>query len=536
MRAVMATLSTAVICVLTVCCIHTGMVIGFSSVDETRSLLEQYNAHEGSHSSFPKIKGPKSKHDKIAIIGAGPAGIHMAYKLKAAGYTNVTIFEMKSFIGGKSVTRYHRRVPHEMGTVYAQPDYTEIYRLVKEFDAGRILPMPSPTVWINKEHPTPLSNLQSNLQILASLRPDITNVTVAAVYIQQAIGKYVGLHSQMFGSYEGELMPRPSSVVLSQLNMTFLEFLKFHDIEVLKGLIVSAMTAQGYGHIDEISALYGMMWVTPRFLTAVATPPSPEVKSVVKILSKGFQFLWSEIARQFNLNVKLSSPVRQVMRLKHSDGFYVKYWKCGRLHGAMFDFIITSPTMKFMSNVINFDPKAQELFSRTFNYYYTTTLADTDYGANRGLSPQDYFTFNINSKEESSVWVHRDSYSSLKYITDANYTSGMYPDGPDGLYTQSSVYYQFSKERPSRQTLTRKLKDHILNVEKATNLKIKDRMIWNYFPRYSVSDMAMGILWDIFDIQGEHGIWYIGSSVSFESVKSVVDYNNLLLRQFVCNN
>ena len=30
-------------------------------------------------------------------------------------------------------------------------------------------------------------------------------------------------------------------------------------------------------------------------------------------------------------------------------------------------------------------------------------------------------------------------------------------------------------------------------------------------------------------MQGKHGIWYAGSSVSFESVKSVVEYNKILL-------
>lgn len=30
----------------------------------------------------PRIKGPKSTADRIAIIGAGPSGMHMAYELK----------------------------------------------------------------------------------------------------------------------------------------------------------------------------------------------------------------------------------------------------------------------------------------------------------------------------------------------------------------------------------------------------------------------------------------------------------------------
>ncbi|XP_021351265.1 uncharacterized protein LOC110449016 isoform X2 [Mizuhopecten yessoensis] len=456
----------------------------------------------------------------------------MAYRLKEEGYTRVKIFEKNDYIGGKSKTLYHRRVPHEMGTVYTQPDYTEIYKLVKEFDAGDILPMPSPDIWVSKNPPIYMTTLENSIRILMKNRPNITTPTEAAGIIQQSIVKYVGLHNTLFGTYEGELMPRPCENVLSQVNMTFEVFLTTNNIEGLEGIILSALTMQGYGHIDEISALYGMMWVTPQLLLGLVKPIITPEDRVVKILSKGFQSLWEQIARQNNLNVKLSSPVKTVSCLKHGRGFCVKYMKCGRLYGEKFDFIITSPTMKSMSDIIRFKPKVRELFSKTFNDYFTTTLADTDYGVNRGKTPQDYYAFNIIAKEESSVWGHRDSYSSLNYIIEGNYTEG----NPGGQNVQSSVYYQLSKQKPDPKTLTRKLRAHISTVEVSDNLKIKDRFIWNYFPRYSVSDMASGILWDIFDIQGKHNIWYIGSSVSFESVKSVVEYNNLLLRQLSGNN
>ena len=42
-----------------------------------------------------------------------------------------------------------------------------------------------------------------------------------------------------------------------------------------------------------------------------------------------------------------------------------------------------------------------------------------------------------------------------------------------------------------------------------------------------------GRIWDIFSMQGQHRTWYSGASVSFESVKSVMEYNKLLLRQFI---
>lgn len=45
------------------------------------------------------IKGPKSLSDDIAIIGAGPSGIHMAYLLKEKGFKNVKILERTNRLG-----------------------------------------------------------------------------------------------------------------------------------------------------------------------------------------------------------------------------------------------------------------------------------------------------------------------------------------------------------------------------------------------------------------------------------------------------
>lgn len=46
-----------------------------------------------------KIRGPKSCNDRIAVVGAGPSGVHMAYLLKKKGFKNIKIYEETSRIG-----------------------------------------------------------------------------------------------------------------------------------------------------------------------------------------------------------------------------------------------------------------------------------------------------------------------------------------------------------------------------------------------------------------------------------------------------
>ena len=50
---------------------------------------------------FPKIIGP-NPNDKVWIVGAGAAGLHMALSLKDKGYKEIRIFEKTNRHGGKS--------------------------------------------------------------------------------------------------------------------------------------------------------------------------------------------------------------------------------------------------------------------------------------------------------------------------------------------------------------------------------------------------------------------------------------------------
>ena len=64
----------------------------------------------------------------------------------------------------------------------------------------------------------------------------------------------------------------------------------------------------------------------------------------------------------------------------------------------------------------------------------------------------------------------------------------------------------------------------------ARDIDIVAMKTWRYFPRYSQKDMEKGYIWRILEMQGKYGMWYIGSSVCFDSVKSVLEYNKLLLK------
>lgn len=306
---------------------------------------------------------------------------------------------------------------------------------------------------------------------------------------------------------------------------------------MLKAMFIPSHTVQGYGHLDEIPAFYGLIWNTPNLLSGILTS-TPQDRAV-KILENGFQFLWEEIARQTSLDIRYYHEVNYIKRVKirseckYAIDIYYSKFDC-QYSKDRFDFLIITPTMKMMLEQMDCRREEAELFSNTHHTYFTTTVLDTDYGVNRPLNPSSMFLSDIGRKVNNlGGWVLRDSFASLMNITGGDYRNGTYPGGPDGKYVQTSVFYQMSKVKQRSSTIYRRLARYLKRVLKMNIIGDSvEQIIWSYFPRYSKEDLADGVLWNIYDLQGKYNTWYIGSSVCFESVKSVVEYNLLLLRNY----
>ena len=179
---------------------------------------------------------------------------------------------------------------------------------------------------------------------------------------------------------------------------------------------------------------------------------------------------------------------------------------------------------------IDYIPKEQELLTRTEHVYFTTAILNSR-NVTRPKTPIDYFFSNVLLKREHSVWAQRDSYALVMGYQGDDYQNGVYPNGDDGLAFRSTVVYAMGKVDPALTGTDLELQflDHAKHMG-GTDLQLLNLTTWNYFPRFSPADMEKGVLWRILEVQGQYGMWYIGSSVCFESVKSVTDYNKMIVQ------
>lgn len=478
---------------------------------------------------FPTtIPSPRRLSDKIAIVGAGPAGVHMAYLLKKRGFRNIVVYEKSGRIGGKSLTIDYRDTPHEMGTCYTHPDYEDnLIALAREYGLWDPVDIPSANVRFDV-FPVPFTYSQYVIgEIMKILKTNES--TVAQTALLKTIIHYCKLHRQMFGKYEGEIMRQPNHVTREALRCTFKKFLAKHNLLVLEPIFLASHTIQGYGHLDEISALYGLMWNTPVYMRALAGKFIGRSHGLTMIRS-GFQNLWKTVVKKENIQVIFNANIANVKRYPnyvHLDAWF-RYGLIWYKKRSYFHFLVWTPSVYTNIRRLDLCHKEWNIFSKLKPVWFSTTLFSSTYGI-RGKSPIDYWVDNVNEKREHSLWAQRDSYATLTGQYGEAYRNGSLPDGPDGLFIRTGIAYQYGKTKPRNKYCLKKTLTDSLKATGASKIQIMRQKIWEYFPRFSPDDMANGALWDIFKMQGSRRTWFSGSSVNFESVKSVMEYNKLLV-------
>ena len=97
---------------------------------------------------WPAIPGP-SPSDKVCIVGAGPAGLHMALLLKRRGYSDLTIYEKTGRVGGKSYDINYRGVPNPLGTSFTEPSYYDNFIPLAEEFGAELVALPTPNLWFS---------------------------------------------------------------------------------------------------------------------------------------------------------------------------------------------------------------------------------------------------------------------------------------------------------------------------------------------------------------------------------------------------
>jgi hypothetical protein len=439
----------------------------------------------------------KNKQPRIAIVGAGPAGMSAAWFLKQNGYRHVRVFEKADRVGGKCLTfpyegRQFDMAAHEMLAGYG--DVMDIaraldvpttgYQNVLVYDRGsrRYMDMLTATQ----------SGGYGRLQVVwAALRYTWMLLTRFREFSQPGSG---------FRNAPPELLQPLDS------------WLKSRRLEALKETVLFVMKVQGFGRLDQIPAAYFVKfqglrnWLSNVLHVAGLTQYWP------RVLKHGFQSLWEAVARE--VDVSLDTGIRAIRRrpAEGSNSIEVEIEFAGDRKAERFDQLILAcpidlPTLTGMG--LDLGPQETRLLEKVRYVEFVTTACRVE-----GVPAGVVGTIPLPSMLDYTGYIK---------IYDDSDMAIFFNLAPSEAYDPDEILEKTRKQVSDLPEYQGKV---------ARLIERHSQQGWRYFPHVSLTDFSAGFYDQLESLQGFEKTYYTSSLLGFETVGNTVAYSRGLVNRY----
>ena len=398
----------------------------------------------------------------------------------------MVIFEKSSRVGGKCYDINYRGTPHAQGANFLEANYFNNDSLVpflEEYGLADLVPVPPTDFWITNSARDPGSNL-TRAQYLLSAASKLTNSTSLEVntgFFLNALIKYIQVHKELFGLYEGDLMQRPTAEVMHRIRGTLMDFLKREDLLAMVPIFDGTQTLAGYGHLDEIAALYGLLWHNPRLVLTAALAALKQSSKPFGMFSLkyGYEHIWKTIAMKEKLNIHFQTDIVSIKKERNS--VHLKTWQNFEAKTEVCDFLIWTPeASQFIRTVENPSEEENRLLATLRPEVYYAHLINVEGGIRH--SPTTAYMANVLSKEEEYAVTWTADMAGL--LTPGITAPGgieKYNEGT-GLRTLYALHAP-AKHHTSETFLKEKMRNHLMKGFNVTSVEFLNTIAHPYLPR-----------------------------------------------------
>jgi len=459
---------------------------------------------------------------RIAIVGAGAAGLSAAHQLKKLGYDHIVIYEKEAQVGGKARTLTLDGHKIELGTLFFSNRYKNLLALAEEFNL-------------------PVDTFQSRFMFYdhSGKKVPYKGYTGSSLYESfLGINRFRKLRNNLsllnqpgFANIENEDVLEPMS--------SFAHDYEFQSIFAPFDLILVGF---GYGYMDQVPALYplklmdllydaglnGIIEITKlKFSYPLSLPypsglgmpgvselfsPSPYMTDIMR-LTNGSQSLWEEMAKQFGDDVRLSSPVTHVKRHCIDEKCTIDVQSQNNIE--QYDKLIVATPLDVALHYLGDDASQieQDLFRRVkyINYKVTVFRSET-----LPKSETVFFQQHLTSDRRGHIVAY------LSYYEDSNIF----------IAYQQADWVDPSQQEQQMQDLRETLHEDLQAIGGSVD-EILYEKLWNHFPHFETPDIENGIYQKLEDLQGVKGTYYVGSIMNFDTIETTIEFSyDLMKRHF----
>ncbi|MCU0663604.1 MAG: FAD-dependent oxidoreductase [Myxococcota bacterium] len=292
------------------------------------------------------------KDQRIAVVGAGAAGLTAAQELKKRGYQHTTVFEKEEAVGGKVSTYFLDGKPYELGAIWATTDYRTVHALSDELAVPRFA-----------AQPLAMMTAQGKITDLLTF--------ILKEYGFSSLARD-SLHFWTLGLRHSRIKKPGFSGYPPDFFLSLDELARKYRFGALAYAMAPTMSACGYGYYEQAPALYWMKLMVLLFTFALR---SGGLRGQLRSFDNGFQSLWQEVAK--GLDVRTGSPVTSMKRsARGTAAAKIELTVNGGTH--VFDKIIVTVPLETAHEFMDLSVMERTLFGKIRTLQYVVTVVDAD--------------------------------------------------------------------------------------------------------------------------------------------------------------
>ncbi|MCV7197379.1 FAD-dependent oxidoreductase [Mycobacterium angelicum] len=440
---------------------------------------------------------------RIAIVGAGPAGLAAAVKLRDLGYRDVKIFEKADRVGGKAMSVEVDGRHYDLGAVLISDRCRHAMELAKRYG----LQLSS------------LSGTRSVVDLANQRWADIVDAHAEKYSARQRLimlaraQHYVSKYRRFFDRPGFAFTGFPELESLRQeIAQPMSDWARANKLELLLPAWEPAVANMGYGPYSSVAAQYLLKYMLchPRMSVrqALWTMVSRRAAPMLSFTS-GYQALFEAVARDFD--VTTGTTITRICRSQ--DGVIIHC--AGHAEPQRFDKVLLAMPLDAAADLLADDTPAglaeetASVFKRLEYTEYYGTLAESS-----ALFDDAEMHFAYGAEQLG----HAGGHSSIRPWSDSKLRVFYHYGDPDNPWNADAAVDRLRRDLA-----------HV-GISLGSVLHTQQ---WRYFPRFSCADVAAG-LYDRADaLQGKLNTYFLGSAMAFEMVEHTIDFSyHMVQREF----
>lgn len=411
---------------------------------------------------------------RIAIIGAGAAGLTTADALRDKGYTHVTLFERSDHAGGKCSTVDFDGKLYELGAGIVEENNTTVIALAKKYDVR-------------------MQRVEFGRSMVVSREG--TPVPKHTLIYMMSLVKEVIRYRRLSRIHHTITQPGFSQID-TDLCIPFSSWAKKNGLEKIAKEFALYFTGFGYDYFERIPAAYVLKYYSWKTVKAFA-------KRAMFQFPDGIQHIWTMVARAHD--VLYNTHISHIERTSDGVTMTVSTGDSTSPEQYYFDeLIITSPLDEAIL-FLDAHKQEKELFSQIQYVDYRTIACEvTNFPKVTGYCPGNFSVVRVG---HPIFWYHRH------------------------LDTNIYTFYVFGDEHMSDDTVVKNVSQFIHQMG-GTCGTVRTIARWKYFPHVSSDVMKHGFFDKVEALQGSHHTYYAGELFNFSTVGLTSQYAHHVVERY----